>query len=195
MNKIGGKADAEHTHTPQEVGADANGAAASALTSAKAYADEKAAAVATVANNALPKTGGTMTGHLNVGSVNNDASVVLQFGRKLDETTKASSQTYLTAGGIHKTDVVVGGETTNSLSLDKTETRLGKPLAIVSGGHGATTAEEARANLGITAINIGAVPVTGGKMTGALTMGSKTETTSVPISVARKGTDELGYEM
>lgn len=132
---------------------------------------------------------------MNIGTVNNEASVVLQFGRKLDETTKASSQSYLTASGIYKTDVVVGGVATNSLSLDKTETRLGKPLAIQSGGHGGTTAEEARTNLEITPINIGAVPMEGGKMTGALTIGTKTETANVPLTISRKGTDDAGYEM
>ena len=49
------------------------------------------------------------------------------------------------------------GESFNYVSLKKNETLLGKPLAIVSGGHGAYNAADARRNLGIIPENIGAV--------------------------------------
>lgn len=107
----------------------------------------------------LPTSGGTMSGQLNIGTVNNEEGIVLQFGRKLDEDTKATSQSYLTGSGIYKTDVWVGGEIVNLLALDNTSTRFGKPLEVGSGGTGANNAIDARANLEITPANIGAASV------------------------------------
>lgn len=59
-----------------------------------------------------------------------------------------------------------GENNTNNLSLYEEYTILGKPLTVSSGGTGASDAATARANLGITPANIGALPTTGGTVTG-----------------------------
>lgn len=196
IDRLGGKADADHTHTAAEVGADTRGAAANALANAKVYTNEQLEPVAEIASNALPKSGGTMTGALALGASGNSTSVPLQFGRTMsDGSTKAIVQEYLTASGNYKTDLYRDGTNVNSITLTPTGINLTHPLGVTSGGTGATTAEGARANLGITPVDIGAVPMEGGKMTGALTLGSKNDTANVSLTVSRKGTDENGYEM
>ena len=145
----------------------------------------------TLAANALPKSGGSMTGTLNLGSVNNGDGVNLTFGRLgSDDSTKHNAQSYLTRSGLYKVDLYNGGTVVNSLTLAADETRLGKALGISSGGTGASTPADARVNLGITPENIGALPSNGGKITGQLTIGSITSTDAVPLVLARKGTDE-----
>ena len=58
---------------------------------------------------------------------------------------------------------------------------LNKPLGIPYGGHGGETAAEARTNLGITPANIGALPLSGGTMTGDIDMGQATASSSAHI--------------
>lgn len=55
-------------------------------------------------------------------------------------------------------------------------------ISITNGGTGATTAEEARTNLGITPANIGALALTGGTLTGALTLSADT---NYPVNAVR----------
>lgn len=73
------------------------------------------------------------------------------------------------------------GSTLNQMDLWSSYTSFKQPVNIASGGTGATSAAGARTNLGITCANLGALPLSGGTMTGTITLhttGLKTSSTS-----------------
>ena len=116
-------------------------------------------------NYAVPLTGGTMSGSLSV---------------KRDDDQWISVHTARTLNGtLHEANVYVdqnsavfsflkNGEWTNGLVLYDNSTFLSKPLMVEAGGTGTSDPATARANLGITPGNIGALPITGGTVTGSL---------------------------
>lgn len=84
---------------------------------------------------ALPLSGGTMAGNLNMGTTSASDSRILTFGRLMsDGTTKAQTQTYLTGGGSLKTDLYQGGTTKNYLTLASDHVKIGQPLTIACDG-------------------------------------------------------------
>lgn len=117
---------------------------------------------------AVQRAGDTMTGPLTLGG-GSAASVPLKLRRQAGGKALLAQQAISDGGSVELQLFEEGNDTPlNSLTLGATGSSLGKPLAIASGGHGGTTPEQARANLGITPANIGAVQKAGDTMTGTL---------------------------
>lgn len=92
----------------------------------------------------LSLTGGTLTGSLAIDRGANYSD--FRINRIVNEV-KNSSIIYLANNGNLHLDKRVGDATENFLNLTSTNTTLGKPLALNSGGTGATTANEAEFNI------------------------------------------------
>ena len=108
-----------------------------------------AEAIAKVADKANKVTGGTAG---NFAALSSDGDLVdsgkkpVDFQAKLtfDETPTAGSTNPVTSGGVNT-------------ALSNIQTELSKTVTVSKGGTGATTASDARTNLGITPANIGAL--------------------------------------
>lgn len=96
---------------------------------------------------ALATTGGTVKGSI---LLNDNAEWV---GYRLKRTiNNVSHYVDLAISGVGNTEIAAkqGNTTTNYMSLQMEQTTFGKPVAVASGGTGATTAADARKNLGFT---------------------------------------------
>lgn len=81
----------------------------------------------------LPKTGGTLTGNvdLNTGT----AEPNLSIKRTVDGgTTEVEGRLRIDSDGVVGLRSIVGGTTVNNLYLEQTQTRFTKPLSVASGG-------------------------------------------------------------
>ena len=103
---------------------------------------------------------------------------------KINKLTKEQYDRELAAGNI-KTD---------ELYLTETDT-TGDVVSIESGGTGATTAANARANLGITPANIGAVKTTGDTMTGNLKVDRSADNVTGTIGLVNTRGDQLSMRL
>lgn len=91
--------------------------------------------VTPAAIGALPLAGGTMSGNLNLGTVNEAMSVVLQMARLLsDGKTKAQVQIYLTGGGSLKFDLYHAGAPVCSWTVAADYVRFSKPVQLPGEG-------------------------------------------------------------
>ena len=125
---------------------------------------------------ALPLAGGRLTGSLNLGHVQSRDSVLMTMHRQgSDGASKLQLQLQIDDQDSAILNFFKDGVLQNRMRMFADKTTIGKPLDIAGGGHGGTTAAEARANLGITPQGIGAVPLSGGTMSGNLTVGNGTE--------------------
>lgn len=113
----------------------------------------------------LPLAGGTMTGYIDFGSNSNGLSWTTDNG------TTIHLRPYSPANVFQITMKPSGGDEFGALNIDTSgNISLAQPLPIAYGGTGAGDAATARANLGITPSNIGAVPLAGGAtITGSMT--------------------------
>lgn len=108
------------------------------------------AAAETDLANYLPLTGGTLTGNVNINRGTGESNI--QLIRTIEDKQVAS---YLLTNSLGQTALqcheTKDGLSTllNELKLLSSETTLAKPLTVSSGGTGASTAEQARENLGI----------------------------------------------
>lgn len=104
---------------------------------------------------ALPATGGTLTGGINVDSGASYAA--LTVNRTTNEKKHTAAMHIAT--GTSKAEFVYlqDGTIKSVVSLSEKGVELSKALGVEFGGHGATTPEQARQNLGIVPENIGAV--------------------------------------
>ena len=84
---------------------------------------------------ALPTAGGTMTGNLNLGTVNEAVSVILQMARLMsDGATKAQLQMYLTGGGSLKFDLYHAGTPVCSWTVASTYVRFSQQVQVPGEG-------------------------------------------------------------
>lgn len=103
---------------------------------------------------AVCKTGDTITGVLQLGAeTGNTSAYYVQINRHVNDTDY-SARTYVdnaTGGACVSMMVPVNGSLTikNRMRLDIDSTEFMKPVSVGSGGTGATSAAEARVNLGI----------------------------------------------
>lgn len=138
----------------------------------------------------LPLAGGRLTGSLNLGHVQSRDSVLLTLHRQgSDGVTKWQLQNLINDADGGSVAYYKNGATVNRMVLTENSTTFGKPVDIAGGGHGGTTAAEARANLDITPANIGALPMAGGTMSGNLTVGNGTEGNAPMLLLKRLMTD------
>ena len=100
----------------------------------KKYVDDAIAAIPDPdLSGYLPKTGGTLTGNvdLNTGT----AEPNLSIKRTVDGgTTSVEGRLRIDSDGVVGLRSIVGGTTVNNLYLEQTQTRLTKPLSVSSGG-------------------------------------------------------------
>lgn len=122
--------------------------------------DEATAKAARDAIGAVAKSGDTVTGDL-ILQPTTDKTIRLGVRRIPSDGKTYAAVLYIGATGICQLAYLINGVTENSISFTSAQTQFGKPLAIGSGGHGATTADGA-------CENIGAVKKAGDTMTGAL---------------------------
>jgi hypothetical protein len=124
-------------------------AQATAIEEAKQMAREaggKAEAISLESLGAVSKNGDTMNGGLTINDSQNKA-LAITIDRTINGTHyKLESSPSSAAGNFYYEK---GSEVVNKLQLTADSTVLGKPLTIASGGTGATTAADARTNLGI----------------------------------------------
>lgn len=113
----------------------------------------------------LPLSGGTMTGYIDFGSNSNGLSWTTDNG------TTIHLRPYSPNNVFQITMKPSGGTEFGAINIDTSgNISLAQPLPIDYGGTGARDAATARANLGITPANIGAVPLAGGAtITGSMT--------------------------
>lgn len=113
----------------------------------------------------LPLAGGTMTGYIDFGSNSNGLSWTTNNG------TTIHLRPYSPSNVFQITMKPSGGTEFGALNIDTSgNISLAQPLPIAYGGTGARDAATARANLGITPSNVGAVPLAGGAtITGSMT--------------------------
>lgn len=84
---------------------------------------------------ALPVSGGTMKGNLNLGNVSDAVSVILQMARMLsDGSTKAQMQMYLTGGGSLKFDLYHAGAAVCSWTVAADYVRFSKQVQLPGEG-------------------------------------------------------------
>ena len=116
----------------------------------------------------LPLAGGTMTGNIDFGNAK-------YSGLKwtTDNGTVIHLRPYSPANVFQITMKPSGVDEFGALGIDTSgNISLAQPLPIAYGGTGARDSATARANLGITPANIGAVPLAGGAtITGSMTFG------------------------
>ena len=130
--------DKESTHSYATwITSDATTGDATALATAKAVKDYTDTAIAAIPDpdlsGYLPKTGGTLTGNvdLNTGT----AEPNLSIKRTVDGgTTAVEGRLRIDSDGVVGLRSIVGGTTVNNLYLEQTQTRLTKPLSVASGG-------------------------------------------------------------
>lgn len=101
----------------------------------------------------LPKTGGTLTGNVSIGSESNTSALGLYIRRILNDIQRACRVYWNvdSTGFRVQTQKTVDGTTStvNYLELRDDDTKLYKPLRIDSGGTGATTTAGIKTNLGV----------------------------------------------
>ena len=127
---------------------------------------------------ALPLTGGTLTGGLNMGSTSSTSAVYFVTRRLVGETGN-EGRIYINGDtGAFNIQLRVGGSEKNKMILSSTETSFAKPVTISSGGTGASTAAAARANLNV-------VNKSGDTMTGTLNIGAADNTSNNYFNINR----------
>lgn len=89
------------------------------------------------------------------------------------------------SGASGNWDINITGSSASCTGNAATATTLSATLAINKGGTGATTAAQARTNLGITPANIGAVKKSGDTMTGELNLNALGSTDAVYLTANR----------
>ena len=104
-------------------------------------------AIDAVANGALSKSGGDVSGNLSVGSMTDETQRNFYIRRLMGGAEK-SFRAYWQNSGIFRLQVASGGSVKNFMELQEDSTVFGKKVAIESGGTGATSAEAARVALG-----------------------------------------------
>jgi hypothetical protein len=108
----------------------------------------------------LALSGGTLTGTLNIGSETNTSNNYFNINRTLNNIVYTTRVYNASTDGSACVSLINNesgsAETINRMRLSSTETSFMKPVNIAGGGTGATTAKQARENLGITPANIGA---------------------------------------
>ena len=114
------------------------------------------AAIEEAAGNALPKTGGDVSGNLSVGSMTDETQRNFYIRRLMGGAEK-SFRAYWQNSGIFRLQVASGGSVKNFMELQEGSTAFGKAVAIDSGGTGATSAEAALVALGALSSGDGAV--------------------------------------
>lgn len=126
--------------------------------------DDADAVPKSYADTMIPKAGGDVSGWLNFTGESKGLKWVTEDG------TEFRVRPY-TSGNLFQVTVVTaeGKEAAAFNVKNDGSVWLGTPLPITSGGFGGTTAAKARANLGITPANIGAIPNTGGNVSGDIT--------------------------
>lgn len=100
----------------------------------KKYVDDAIAAIPDPdLSGYLPKTGGTLTGNVDLNTGTDEPN--LSIKRTVDGgTTAVEGRLRIDSDGVVGLRSIVGGTTVNNLYLEQTQTRLTKPLNVASGG-------------------------------------------------------------
>lgn len=114
------------------------------------------AAIAEKANDALPKTGGDVSGNLSVGSMTDETQRNFYI-RRLWNGSQKSFRAYWQNSGIFRLQAASDGTAQNYIDFKDDGIEFKNPVKIASGGTGATSAEAARAALGALSSGDGAV--------------------------------------
>jgi len=101
--------------------------------------------------NALPITGGTLSGHFTAGSTTNNKMCIVGTARLgTDGETTYNGQQYLTDNGTYRFMHYKNGSATTYFDMSETGTRFSKALDIVGGPNG-NEAKQTLANIGAAA--------------------------------------------